>query len=271
MILITGCSTGIGRALAIECHKRGLAILATARKAESVADLSAQGIRTTELDVTDTESIARLPLGEVKTLINNAGYLATGPMAEMPLSELRKQFETNVVAVAAMVRAVFPTMAERGSGLIVNIGSVSAVFPTPFAGAYCASKAAVHAMSEAMRVELAPFGIRVMTVQPGKIRSSIADNSRAALERTVVRGGYYESIRAKIEKRAAISQKGAITAEDCARRIVDAMLRPKPPVLFRVGPGSTTLPILKRLVPVRLLDYELARRFGLLSLGRKRG
>src|ERR1700743_187673 len=99
MILITGCSTGIGRALVIECHKRGLAVMATARKLESIADLTAQGIRTMELDVTSPASIAQLPIAEVKTLINNAGYLATGPMAEMPLEELRKQFETNVIAV----------------------------------------------------------------------------------------------------------------------------------------------------------------------------
>jgi short-subunit dehydrogenase len=270
MILITGCSTGIGRALAIECHNRGLAVLATARKPGSIADLSAQGLRTMGLDVTDPGSIAQLPVAEIKTLINNAGYLATGPIAEMPPDELRKQFETNVVGAAALVRAVFPAMAERGSGLIVNIGSVSGVFPTPFAGAYCASKAAVQTLSEVMRVELAPFGIRVMTVQPGKVRSSIANNSRAALEQTTVKGGYYESIRAKIEKRAGISQKGAMTAEDCARRIVDAMLRPKPPFPLPVGPGSSALPILKRLLPARLLDYELKRRFGLLSVGGNR-
>src|SRR5262249_32610050 len=144
------------------------------------------------------------------------------------------------------------------------------VFPTPFAGAYCASKAAIQALSEVMRLELAPFGIRVMTVQPGKVRSSIAVNSRSVLEQTTVKGGHYESIRAKIEKRAGISQRGAMTAEDCARRIVDAMLRPKPPSLLAVGPGSSTLPLLKRLVPVRLLDYELKRRFGLLAVGRYR-
>ena len=115
----------------------------------------------------------------VETLVNNAGYGAMGPLAELPLDELRLQFETNVFALVAMIQAVVPGMAARGSGRIVNIGSVSGVLPTPFSGAYSASKAAVHALSDALRPELAPFGIHVVTVQPGAIRSQFGATASA--------------------------------------------------------------------------------------------
>src|SRR4051794_40850225 len=184
--LITGCSSGIGRALAEEFHRRERVVYATARRLEALEPLERQGIRTASLDVNDSASIralvARLEEDEatVTMLVNNAGYGAMGPLVELPLDELRLQFETNVVGVVALTQALVPGMVARRDGCIVNVGSVSGIMPTPFSGAYCASKAAVHALSDALRMELAPFGIHVVTVQPGAIQSEFGASAGAA-------------------------------------------------------------------------------------------
>lgn len=264
-VLITGCSSGIGRALAVEFASRGYRVLATARRLESLNDLAARGIATAALDVTDAQSIAALGLGarSVGILINNAGYGAMGPILDVPSGELRTQFETNVVALHAMVAAVAPGMIARGKGRIVNISSVSGVLTTPFAGAYCASKAAVNSLSDAMRVELAPFGVDVITIQPGAIRSSFADNaSKADVQATSV----YAPIAKAVAARASASQRGAMAAERFAAIAADAILHRNPRAVVRIGPHSTELPFIARWIPQRLRDRLLTRRSGLSTL-----
>ena len=174
-VLVTGCSTGIGRAVAKELKARGHRPFATARKLESLADLEAEGIETLRLDVTDATSIRAAVgtvverTGRVDVLVNNAGINAFGPIAELPLEELRAVLETNVVGLVAVLQAVFPAMAAKRAGRIINVGSVVGLLPTPFAAGYCASKAAVHSLSEVLRQEVKPFGIEVVIVQPGGV------------------------------------------------------------------------------------------------------
>ena len=201
----------------------------------------------------------------VETLVNNAGYGAMGPLAELPLDELRLQFETNVFAPVAMIQAVVPGMAARGSGRIVNIGSVSGVLPTPFSGAYSASKAAVHALSDALRPELAPFGIQVVTVQPGAIRSQFgATASAGAASRKL---SLYEPLAGAIRARSEASQEKPTPADVFARKLADAVLGDHPRPVVRIGRASSLLPFAKRWLPARLLDNALRRRFGLNRLG----
>jgi len=189
VVMITGCSSGIGRALVREFARQGHRVLATARSPESIEDLNGETIRTAQLDVTDPASIERAVdgaldlFGRIDIVVNNAGYGLIGPVAELDLDELRTQLETNVVGVVAVIRAVVPQMVERRSGRIVNIGSVSGVTATPFSGAYCASKAAVHLISDSLRMELAPFGIRVITVQPGAVESRFGERAEVGVER----------------------------------------------------------------------------------------
>ncbi len=268
-ILITGCSTGIGRALALAFQQRGQQVLATARRLETLADLQARGIRTYALDVNSADSIAALMTAlaqeglAVDVLVNNAGYGAMGPLAELPPSELRLQFETNVFALMAMTQAVVPDMARRGRGRIVNIGSVSGVLPTPFSGAYCATKAAVHALSDALRLELAPLGIGVMVVQPGGIESQFgATASQGVAER---RAGLslYAPVADAIAARANASQEKATPAAEFARVMVDAVLAASADPVVRIGHGSFIMPLIKRWLPTRLLDRILSRRFQL--------
>src|SRR5690606_32013061 len=182
VVLITGCSSGIGRALADAFQAGGYQVWATARKPEDLATLEAAGFMPVELDVNDTPAVRALAedlrrrARRLDGLINNAGYGAMGPLLDGGAEALRWQFDTNVFAPVELTRACFELL-RASQGLVINIGSVSGVLVTPFAGAYCASKAALHALCEALRLELAPFGIQVMEVQPGAI-ALVADARR---------------------------------------------------------------------------------------------
>jgi short-subunit dehydrogenase len=273
-VLITGCSTGIGRALAEEFHARGHVVYATARRIETLAPLAGLGVRTAELDVNDAGSIGRLMLrlqsdgAGVDMLVNNAGYGAMGPLAEFPVDDLRRQFETNVFAVMAMTQAVLPGMVRRRAGRIVNIGSVSGVLVTPFSGAYCSTKAAVHALSDALRMELAPFGIRVITVQPGGIRSQFGATASQGVAQRSTPASLYAPVADAIAARANASQQDATPAEDFARQMVAAVLEENPAPVVRIGHGSFLMPFLKRWLPPVRLDRILSRRFKLDRLRR---
>jgi short-subunit dehydrogenase len=268
-ILVTGCSSGIGRALALELQARGHAVWAAARKPETLKDLEARGIAAATLDVDDPASIAalaqRLQAGGVAldVLVNNAGYGAMGPLAEMPAAELRRQFDTNVLSLMAVTQALLPPMMKRRSGLVVNIGSVSGVLVTPFSGAYCATKAAVHALSDALRMELAPFGIRVMTVQPGAIRSQFGATATAGAGPRAAGSSAYAAVADAIMARAGASQQDSTSAEDFARALADALLSARPPALVRIGHGSRAMPALQRWIPTTLMDWVLRKKFRL--------
>jgi NAD(P)-dependent dehydrogenase (short-subunit alcohol dehydrogenase family) len=175
-ILITGCSSGIGAALAREFAKRGQRVYATARRAEALAALESDGIHGLALDVNDDASIARAfetvshEAGHLDLLVNNAGFSQVGAVIDLTREDLRRQFETNVIAPMAVTARAIPLLraavARNGSAVVANVGSIVGLFTTPFAAAYCSSKAAVHSLTDALRMELAPFGIHVVSIQP---------------------------------------------------------------------------------------------------------
>ncbi len=267
-VLITGCSSGIGRALADAFQAAGYRVWASARKAEDLAALESAGFTAVQLEVNDSASIERLAerleakAGGLDVLINNAGYGAMGPLLDGGVEGIRRQFETNVFALVGITRALFPLL-SRNQGLVVNIGSVSGVLVTPFAGAYCASKAAVHALSDALRLELAPFGIALMEVQPGAIASSFGANASREAEQLIGEGSPWWPLREGIRARAKASQDQPTPAEQFARQLLAAVQRPKRPRLLRLGNGSCALPLLATLFPKGLLEAVLKRRFGL--------
>ncbi|RJG10348.1 SDR family oxidoreductase [Pseudomonas cavernicola] len=266
--LITGCSSGIGRALAETFKGAGYQVWATARKADDLAALSAAGFIAVQLDVNDSAAAEQLAnrlnheTGGLDVLINNAGFGAMGPLLDGGVDALRRQFETNVFAIIGVTRALFPLL-RRSKGLVVNIGSVSGVLVTPFAGAYCASKAAVHALSDALRLELAPFGIGLMEVQPGAIASSFGANASREAEQVIAEGSPWWPIREGIRARAKASQDHPTPATDFARDLLAAVQSASPPRLLRLGNGSRALPLLACLMPKALLEKVLKKRFGL--------
>jgi NAD(P)-dependent dehydrogenase (short-subunit alcohol dehydrogenase family) len=166
-VLITGCSTGFGRATAVELTKRGHEVLSSARRPETLDDLDVT--EKLRLDVDDDASVAEVVkrVGRVDALVNNAGFGITGPIEHVPLPEFRRMFETNVLGAVRMIQAVLPQMRERGSGTIVNVTSLAGLVTGPLGGAYSATKHALEAVSEALHYEVGHFGIRVALVEPG--------------------------------------------------------------------------------------------------------
>ena len=266
--LITGCSSGIGRALANNFKDAGYEVWATARKPADVAQLKAAGFVAVQLDVNDSLEVDQLSArlkqhGQgLDVLINNAGYGAMGPLLDGGVKGLQQQFETNVFSVVGVTRALFEPL-RRNRGLVVYIGSVSGVLVTPFAGAYCASKAAVHALSDALRMELAPFGIRVMEVQPGAIDTHFGKNASAQAEQLIAEGSPWWPVRDGIRARANASQDNPTPVAACAKAVFDAARKTRPPALLRVGNGSRAMPLLAALLPRALLQKILMKRFGL--------
>lgn len=267
VVLITGCASGIGKALALAFHAKGHLVCATARRVDALAPLKEAGILTYPLDVTDAQGLAALMTHlkadglHVDTLVNNAGYGAMGPLLDMPAHEWQKQFDVNVFGPMSLIRSVLPDMIQRRRGLIVNISSVSGVMPTPFAGAYCASKAAVNALSDTLRMEVAPFGIRVVAVQPGGIQSGFGEAAGQGLQ--LAPESPYQRVRDAILARAHGGQENATPAEVFAARMVEQVMSPSCPAVVRLGEKSKLMPTLKQWLPERWLDRVLQRRFGL--------
>lgn len=268
VVLVTGCSTGIGRALVKELRARGHRPFATARKLESIADLAGEGVETARLDVEDPDSVVRAVsivrerAGRIDVCVNNAGQNVFGPTLEVPLERIRKTFEVNVLGLLAVSQAVFPVMAAQRSGLFVNVGSVAGILPTPFAGGYCASKSSVHMLSEVIRIEVAPFGIGVVVVQPGGVKSAIADGADRQIEQFKSESSLYHDAYEGIHRRAHASQDGPMPAEEFARELVDRAFVDSPPRVVRLGTGSNVLPRLAEL-PAEQRDSLLSAQYGL--------
>ncbi|KPK06113.1 MAG: hypothetical protein AMJ64_09955 [Betaproteobacteria bacterium SG8_39] len=270
-ILITGCSSGIGAALAREFGRRGQRVYATARRPEALAALETDNVRGLALDVNDDASIAAAldavarEAGQLDLLVNNAGYSQVGAVLDLGREDLRRQFETNVVAPVAVTRAALPLLraavARDGGAVLANVGSIVGFFTTPLAGAYCASKAALHALTDALRMELAPFGIRVVSVQPGGVRSAFGDSAEAALR--LPADSVYRAIEHGIRARAQAGQRGATPAEAFVVPLAEALLRRRPPRVIRGGKNSLRLPLLQRVLPQSAFDAMLVRAFGL--------
>ncbi|WP_067516202.1 SDR family oxidoreductase [Endozoicomonas ascidiicola] len=268
-VLITGCSSGIGRTLALEFHHRGYRVWATARNVKSVEELSAKGMEILTLDVTDREQVQQAVKhiytvdGHLDILVNNAGYGSMGPLIDLPEDELERQFSTNVFAPMALVRSVAPKMCQRRQGTIVNIGSVSGVLCTPFSGSYCASKAAINALSDVLRMELKPFGVGVVTVQPGGVRSKFGDTASQVLNTVMKPDSIYVPIERQVQARAMASQDNPTPAEQFCSDLVDKLESGRRLNIVRLAYGSFAFPLLKALVPTALLEKILRKNFGL--------
>lgn len=183
-ILITGCSTGIGKATALYFHEKGWNVVATMRTPEKGADLAAlDNVLVTRLDVTDPASITAAVdatlerFGQLDALVNNAGYGAFGPLEATPIESIRRQFDTNVIGLLETTKAVLPHMRSRKSGVIVNISSVAGKMTLPIGALYHGTKFAVEGISESMQYELEAIGVRVVLIEPGAIKTHFGDTS----------------------------------------------------------------------------------------------
>ena len=231
-VLITGCSTGIGRATAAELAARGHEVVATARRPETL-----EGLIVAErlaLDVDDDASVraAVAAAGPVDVLVNNAGWETAGPVEVAPLDEVRAMCETNVLGPARMIQAVLPAMRERGRGTIVNVSSVAGVVAGPLNGFYSASKHAVEALSESLHYEVGHFGVRVVIIEPGAFATAFGDNARRHGEDSPP----YDELRRQWDAASEVLAGGAAPGpEPVAVAIADAIEADDPPLRIPVG------------------------------------
>jgi NAD(P)-dependent dehydrogenase (short-subunit alcohol dehydrogenase family) len=270
-VLITGTSSGIGRAAVqrLAAHP-DLTVYATARRVDAIADLAAAGARPLPLDVTDDESMTAAVKavvaehGHVGALVNNAGYGEYGTVEETDLSAVRRQFETNVFGLARMTQLVLPGMRAAGAGRIVNVSSMGGRIVFPVGGYYHASKYAVEALTDALRFEVAPFGIRASLVEPGLIRTRFGATAQATLAAAATPAGPYAALSAANDRQLAESyQNTRLSAppEAVAKVIEDAIRSRRPKIRYVVTPAAKALVHTRRLLGARAWDAYLRRQF----------
>ncbi|KAI0048478.1 NAD-P-binding protein [Auriscalpium vulgare] len=237
-VLITGCSAGgIGHALATEFHAKGLRVFATSRTLMSMQDLADMGIETLALDVTDANAIqdvrnrvSVLTGGKLHVLVNNAGQGSPSAITDVSLPAARALFEVNFFAPIAVTQAFVPLLIAANGARVVQIGSIAAVLPLPFGAVYSSSKAALHVLNDVMRVELAPFGIKVINICSGSVQTNI---SRAP---GLPADSLYKPMEdLYIERRMNVTQKNAAPLPEYARRVVAETLRANPTAWLWIG------------------------------------
>ncbi|MDE3170253.1 MAG: SDR family oxidoreductase [Acidobacteriota bacterium] len=277
-VLVTGATDGLGRATAIALSRRGYRVFAGGRSAERRAALETLAreqklaLEPLEMDVTSDGSVdaavgeIERRAGAVAALVNNAGIGIGAAMEEISLADMRRQFETNLIGVLRVTQRVLPEMRKRRRGRIVNMSSVAGKLAGPIMGPYCASKHALEAMSDAMRLELYPFGVQVIVIEPGYISTSIGRNSMelsAGYANAAPESAYapiYEAFRVSF---ANSMKNSRTTPEDCAATIVRAMEAERPRARYAVTPEAKMALWMRRLLPDRIFDKMIRKSMGL--------
>jgi NAD(P)-dependent dehydrogenase (short-subunit alcohol dehydrogenase family) len=268
-VLITGCSTGIGRATAERLARAGMTVYATARRPESIEDLERAGCRTFALDVNDEESMraaveeVERAEGAVGALVNNAGYSQNGAVETVPLDDVRRQFETNVFGLLRMSQLVLPGMRRQGSGRIVNVSSMGGKLTFPGGGIYHATKHAVEAISDAMRFEVRGFGVDVVVIEPGLIRTSFAETSVGSVPQEE---GPYAEFNTAVAAATAGAYDGPLGRlgggpEAVAKVIERAVTASRPRTRYKVTASARVLMAQRSLLPDRAWDAVVGTSF----------
>lgn len=262
--MVTGASTGIGACIARELAGRGFRVFGTVRRPEDGAALERAGVTPVRMEVTEAESIARaraeieralngVPL---RALVNNAGIPVAGPLELLPLDELRRVFEVNVVGAVAVTQAFLPLL-KASRGRIVNISSVAGRRALPFMGPYAASKYALEAISDSLRRELLPFNVAVVVIEPGSFRSRIW-NKVEAMDMSRYRGSPYEAVLDRFRRAALRGAERAPPPDKVARAVARALVRRRPPILVLVA-SRGWIDRIGMWLPERWLDWLIYR------------
>jgi NAD(P)-dependent dehydrogenase (short-subunit alcohol dehydrogenase family) len=272
-VLITGCSSGIGRATALRLAGAGWTVYATARRPETLTELAQAGCRTLALDVTDEQSMQAAVTeieaaeGAVGVLINNAGYSQSGAIETVPLDAVRRQFETNVFGLVRLTQLVLPNMRAQRWGKIVNVGSMGGRLSFPGGGHYHATKHALEAISDALRFELRGFGIDVILLEPGLITTEFGEAATASMAEAELSG---EDPYAKFNATVGAVTKGAYEGpmkvlgggpERVAKVIDRALRRRHPPARITITPSAKVTIGMRRLLPDRAWDAMMRQQF----------
>lgn len=267
--LVTGGSSGIGESTARALLAKGFTVYAVARRVDRMSALSSAGVHTFAMDVTDDASmvagIDRIieEQGRIDVLVNNAGYGSYGAVEDVPIEEARRQFEVNVFGLARLVQLVTPHMRSRRSGRIINISSIGGKFYEPFGAWYHATKFAVEGFSDSLRMELRPFGIQVVLIEPGPIRTEWNEIARDSLLERSGDGAYAEWARKAHGVMERFDEpERASTPEEVADKIVKAALAKRPAARYPVGRGARMITTSRDLLPDRIFDEVVSRTYG---------
>jgi NAD(P)-dependent dehydrogenase (short-subunit alcohol dehydrogenase family) len=271
--LVTGSSSGIGRAAVVRLHRAGFGVYATARRPDTLADLAGEGIHTLALDVTDDASMrsavdrVSAERGQIDVLVNAAGFELVGAVEEIPPADVRRQFDTNVFGLARLTQLVLPGMRRQGYGRIINVSSIFGRFAMPGFAYYAATKHAVAAFSDALRLEVAAFGIRVVQVEPTAARTGLGTNAMWADKRPDgPYGQFHEALtRWHAETFAGpphnLAGRLAVSADDVAKVITRAATARRPRTRYPVGTLAHGLFLLRRWLPTPVFDASVGRQF----------
>ena len=269
-ILITGCSSGIGLCVAKGLKKRGYRVFATVRNLKEVEKLKNEGLESFFLDLNNSESIRKtfnkildLTGGTLFGLFNNAGFGQPGAVEDLTRSALREQFETNIFGTVELTNLILPVMRKQGNGRIIQNSSVLGLVVMPFRGAYSASKFALEAISDALRIELAGTNIFVSLVEPGPIESKFRDNAYKKFVDNIDIGkspykDHYQSIVTRLNERKP-TYPFTLAPESVLEKVIDALESPNPKPRYYVTFPTYLFAYLKRLLPQSLLDLVLKR------------
>lgn len=271
-VLITGCSTGIGRATAAHLASRGWPVYATARRPEVIRDLASSGCKVLALDVCDDASMRAAvdavvgAEGAVGVLINNAGYGQEGAFEEVPMDEVRRQFETNVFGLTRLTQLCLPGMRRQRWGRIVNLSSMGGKLTFPGGAFYHATKHAVEALSDALRFEVQGFGVDVVVIEPGPIKTQFGDTAIASVGAAAAPGSAYDQFNAILRQRLREAYEGpmgklAAGPEAVALVIEKAITAARPRTRYVVTFAARFLMGLRRWLPDRAFDAFLGTQF----------
>jgi len=271
-VLITGCSTGIGRATAEQLARSGWTVYATARRLDAIQDLATKGCRILALDVCDEGSMraavdaVERAQGAVGVLVNNAGYGQEGAFETTPMTEIRRQFETNVFGLIRLTQMVLPGMRRQGWGKIVNLSSMGGKLTFPGGAFYHATKHAVEALSDALRFEVAGFGIDVIVVEPGPIRTQFGDTAIGSIQGAGAGDPAYAAFNIQVAAKIREAYEGPMGRlssgpEAVAQVIEKALAKPRPATRYPVTAAARIMMGLRRWLPDRAFDAVLRTQF----------
>lgn len=270
-VLITGCSSGIGRETAESFLADGWEVYATARNPADIEALGEKGCNIATLDVTEDDDVERVvdriidEEGRIDCLVNNAGFAQMGPIEDVSVENVESQFDVNVFGPHRLTRAVLPHMRQRQTGTIVNVSSVAGRISTPGMGIYCGSKAAMESLSDALRPEVDQYGIDVVLVEPGPVETAFAERAASEIE-GVERSDAYENIYSILDDTEALGGggPGAIAPIEVAETVLDAANLTDPAARYPVGKLAEASTLI-RFVPSTIMDKLYGFGFSLLS------
>jgi NAD(P)-dependent dehydrogenase (short-subunit alcohol dehydrogenase family) len=257
--LVTGASSGIGRATAAALVARGYRVIGTSRRPASAP--RPDGVEMVPLDLTDDASIAALgaTLNSVDVLVNNAGESQSAPFEDVPGEAVRRLFQTNVFGPVRLTQLALPGMRARGYGRVVMIGSMAASFPIAYRSSYTAAKAALRGFTTAARYELSPFGVWLTTVEPGAIRTGISERRTTFVAEDSVHRQDFGTMLSHLDE----NERAGAPAEKVAGVVVRAVEARRPRPLYAVGSGAPVVFAVRRLIPRAAAERLIQRRYGI--------